>query len=337
MGFVILRILLILACAGLGYGSVPFGVGRTNAVGLGLVVAAAVIAIEVKFRRLPSNILLGGLVGGAMGLSLGVGFSAAMRRMSLSSEALGWLQVISFIVFVYLGTVVGSRKGEWLTARGMRSLLSDHEADQRFKILDTSVIIDGRIAELCATGFIEGTLVVPQFVLSELQEIADSADALKRNRGRRGLDILQRLQKNPDVPVQISETEFPHVHEVDLKLIELAKEIDARIVTNDTNLSKVAQLRGVLALNVNELANAVKPVVLPGEAMSVYLLKSGKESGQAVGYLDDGTMVVVDSAGHLIGKTVNIEVTSVLQTTAGKMIFGKQVASATPRQAQVGS
>ena len=219
----------------------------------------------------------------------------------------------------------------------MRSLLSDHEADQRFKILDTSVIIDGRIAELCATGFIEGTLVVPQFVLSELQEIADSADALKRNRGRRGLDILQRLQKNPDVPVQISETEFPHVHEVDLKLIELAKEIDARIVTNDTNLSKVAQLRGVLALNVNELANAVKPVVLPGEAMSVYLLKSGKESGQAVGYLDDGTMVVVDSAGHLIGKTVNIEVTSVLQTTAGKMIFGKQVASATPRQAQVGS
>jgi uncharacterized protein YacL len=185
------------------------------------------------------------------------------------------------------------------------------------------VIIDGRVAEIVETGFLDGTLIVPQFVLKELQFVADSSDALKRNRGRRGLDILQRIQKMSGVEVVISDLDFPQVKEVDLKLIELARSLLGKIVTNDFNLNKVAQLRGVEVLNINELANVLKPVVLPGEAMSVFILKEGKEYTQGVAYLDDGTMVVVDNARPRIGKNVDIIVTSVLQTTAGRMIFGK--------------
>ncbi len=175
----------------------------------------------------------------------------------------------------------------------------------------------------CETGFIDGTLIVPQFVLRELQLVADSSDQLKRNRGRRGLDILQRMQKMGTIVVQIVDEDFPQMREVDMKLIELAKQNEAKIVTNDFNLNKVAQLQGVPVLNINELANALKPVVLPGEAMRVFILKEGKEYNQGVAYLDDGTMVVVDNAKRMISKTIDIAVTSVLQTTAGKMIFGK--------------
>ena len=191
------------------------------------------------------------------------------------------------------------------------------------KVLDTSVIIDGRVADICKTGFLEGTLVVPHFVLRELQQIADSADSAKRNRGRRGLDVLEKIKGVPGVTVQIVEKDYPDVKEVDLKLIELAKEMAAKIVTNDFNLNKVSQLRGVEVLNINELANALKPVVLPGETMKVFILKEGKEYNQGVAYLDDGTMVVVDNARRMIGKTIATQVTSVLQTTAGKMIFGR--------------
>ncbi|HEU5181075.1 MAG TPA: PIN domain-containing protein, partial [Candidatus Polarisedimenticolia bacterium] len=191
------------------------------------------------------------------------------------------------------------------------------------KILDTSVIIDGRIADVCETGFLDGILLVPQFVLNELQYIADSSDPLKRNRGRKGLDILQRIQKGVNVKVVITAADFPEVRDVDLKLIELAKQTSSKILTNDFNLNKVAQLRGVEVLNVNELANSLKPVVLPGESMRVFIIKEGKEPNQGVGYLDDGTMVVVDNAKRLIGKTVDIVITSVLQTTAGKMFFGR--------------
>jgi uncharacterized protein YacL len=193
----------------------------------------------------------------------------------------------------------------------------------QFKILDTSVIIDGRIADIAETGFLDGTLVIPQFVLRELQMVADSADSMKRNRGRRGLDILQRIQKMVQLNIQILEDDFPNVREVDMKLIELAKVYNCKIVTNDFNLNKVAQLHGVEVLNINELANALKPIVLPGEAMRVFILKEGKEYNQGVAYLDDGTMVVVDNAKKMISKTIDITVTSVLQTTAGKMIFGR--------------
>ncbi|HWH76605.1 MAG TPA: TRAM domain-containing protein, partial [Candidatus Binatus sp.] len=196
-------------------------------------------------------------------------------------------------------------------------------ARRDIKVLDTSVIIDGRIADVAETGFLTGTLVIPQFILRELQQVADSPDSSKRQRGRRGLDMLNRLQNNASLDIQIVETDFPTVREVDLKLIELGKQMDAVIITNDFNLNKVAQLRGVNVLNINELANALKPVVLPGEAMRVFILKEGKEYNQGVAYLDDGTMVVVDNARRLIGKNADIAVTSVLQTTAGKMIFGR--------------
>jgi uncharacterized protein YacL len=185
------------------------------------------------------------------------------------------------------------------------------------------VIIDGRIADICETGFLEGTLVVPQFVLRELQQVADSSDSLKRNRGRRGLDVLQRVQKMTGVQVQIVETDFPEVKEVDLKLIELAKRLSGKIVTNDFNLNKVAQLRGVAVLNINELANSLKPVVLPGEVLRVLVVKEGKEAGQGVAYLDDGTMVVVEQGRRAIGRMIEVTVTSVLQLPAGKMIFCK--------------
>jgi uncharacterized protein YacL len=191
------------------------------------------------------------------------------------------------------------------------------------KILDTSVIIDGRIADVAETGFLSGTIVVPQFILRELQQVADSPDSSKRQRGRRGLDMLNRLQSNPSLDIQVVDTDFPAVKEVDLKLLELSKSLDGVVVTNDFNLNKVAQLHGIQVLNINELANSLKPVVLPGEAMRVFILKEGKEYNQGVAYLDDGTMVVVDNARRMIGKNADIAVTSVLQTTAGKMIFGR--------------
>jgi uncharacterized protein YacL len=224
----------------------------------------------------------------------------------------------------YVGLVLGANKGDLLNLSALGGLFSSESKPRRnFKVLDTSVIIDGRVADVCETGFIDGILIVPQFVLRELQMVADSSDQLKRNRGRRGLDILQRMQKMGTIQVQIVEEDFPQMREVDMKLIELAKQYEAKIVTNDFNLNKVSQLQGVPVLNINELANALKPVVLPGEAMRVFILKEGKEYNQGVAYLDDGTMVVVDNAKRMISKTIDIAVTSVLQTTAGKMIFGK--------------
>jgi uncharacterized protein YacL len=224
----------------------------------------------------------------------------------------------------YIGLIVGAKKGDMLNLAALGGIFGGEKTSKKtFKILDTSVIIDGRIADIAETGFLDGVIVTPQFVLRELQLVADSADSLKRNRGRRGLDILQRLQKVATLQIQIVEDDFPAVREVDLKLIELAKVYEGKIITNDFNLNKVAQLQGVEVLNINELANSLKPIVLPGETMRVFILKEGKEYNQGVAYLDDGTMVVVDNARKMIGKTIDVSVTSVLQTTAGKMIFGK--------------
>ena len=194
---------------------------------------------------------------------------------------------------------------------------------EAYKVLDTSVIIDGRVADVCETGFLEGTLIVPQFVLRELQQIADSSDVLKRNRGKRGFDVLQRLQRMAKVTVRIHDQDFPQIREVDRKLIELAKTLGGKVVTNDYNLNKVAELSGVPVLNINELSSAIKPVVLPGELMHLHVLKEGKEAGQGVAYLDDGTMVVVDHGKKYIGQMLDVTVTSVLQTTAGRMIFAR--------------
>jgi uncharacterized protein YacL len=235
-----------------------------------------------------------------------------------------FLQLGIMLWMAYVGLVVGANKGDMLNLAALGGLFGGEKATKHsFKILDTSVIIDGRIADIAETGFLDGTLVIPQFVLRELQLVADSADSMKRNRGRRGLDILQRIQKMAELNVQILEDDFPNVREVDMKLIELAKVYSCKIVTNDFNLNKVAQLHGVEVLNINELANSLKPIVLPGEIMRVFILKEGKEYNQGVAYLDDGTMVVVDNAKKLISRTIDISVTSVLQTTAGKMIFGR--------------
>jgi uncharacterized protein YacL len=200
---------------------------------------------------------------------------------------------------------------------------AERSAKKLYKVLDTSVIIDGRVADIVDAHFVDGTLLIPQFVLRELQLVADSADALKRQRGRRGLEVLQRMQSLPHIQVEIAEDDFPGIQEVDLKLIELAKRYEAKIITNDFNLNKIATLQGIEVLNVNALANALKPVVLPGETMRVFILREGKEYNQGVAYLDDGTMVVVDGARKMINKTIDITVTSVHQTTAGKMIFGR--------------
>jgi uncharacterized protein YacL len=223
----------------------------------------------------------------------------------------------------YLGILIGFSKADMLNLNALSIFSGELGSKQAVKLLDTSVIIDGRIADIAESGFLDGSLVIPQFVLRELQLVADSSDSTKRNRGRRGLDVVQRLQKMPNVNVQLSDYDFPNVREVDLKLIELAKLQHCRIVTNDFNLNKVAQVHGVEVLNINELANSLKPIVLPGEAMRVFVLKEGKEHNQGVAYLDDGTMVVVDNAKRYISRTIDITVTSVLQTTAGKMIFGR--------------
>jgi len=232
-----------------------------------------------------------------------------------------FVHALLIVFLIYMGIVLGARKGEWFEPARIIAAFKDSSRLHQYKVLDTSVIIDGRIADICETGFLDGTLVVPQFVLRELQQVADSSDSLKRNRGRRGLDILQKIQKMSGVQVEIVETDFPEIREVDLKLIELARKMNGKIVTNDFNLNKVAQLRGVAVLNINELANSLKPVVLPGEVLRVFVIKEGKEAGQGVAYLDDGTMVVVDQGKKALGRTIEVTVTSVLQTTAGKMIF----------------
>ena len=294
-------------------------------VGAGVSLGGLIVLIETRLRAAEVTDLLGAFIGGAIGLGLSKTIGAALFWADASDHRVVFLHSFILLVFPYLGIVLGARKGEWLEPQRLVSLFRNTGPQKRYRILDTSVIIDGRIADLCETGFLDGTLVIPQFVLKELQLVADSADSLKRNRGRRGLDILQKIQKMSGIDVSISDIDFPDVREVDLKLIELGRTLQGKIVTNDFNLNKVAQLRGVEVLNINELANALKPVVLPGEFMKVFILKEGKEYNQGVGYLDDGTMVVVDNARRMISKTIDIVVTSVLQTTAGKMIFGRYI------------
>ena len=303
----------------------PFEGGAAVNASAGTGLACVMLLIERAVRDAPGPRVIGGAVGALLGLVLAGAVSAVVPADQIEDRRVTLLYASLLIMLPYLGLVIGVRRGEWLDPSRMIKLFKDPGPVRRYKILDTSAIIDGRIADVCEAGFLDGTLVVPQFVLKELQSVADSADSLKRNRGRRGLDILQKIQKMSWTDVTISDMDFPDVREVDLKLIELALVTQGKIVTNDFNLNKVAQLRGVEVLNINELANALKPVVLPGEFMTVFILKEGKEYNQGVAYLDDGTMVVVDNARRLIGKTLDVVVTSVLQTTAGKMIFGRYI------------
>ena len=292
---------------------------------LGLVLAGVAILIETRIVKLSLPRLIGTAIGVTAGLVCAALVSVVLGRLGAeSSPALHLVEVASLLLLAYFGGVTGAAKGELLNLGAFGGVFgTETEVRRSHKILDTSVIIDGRIADIADTGFLDGVLVIPQFVLHELQMVADSADSMKRNRGRRGLDILQRIQKMSHLKVQVVQEDFPQVREVDMKLIELAKLYGCKIVTNDFNLNKVAQVRGVDVLNINELANSLKPIVLPGELMRVFILKEGKEYNQGVAYLDDGTMVVVDNARRMISKTIDVSVTSVLQTTAGKMIFGK--------------
>jgi uncharacterized protein YacL len=331
--FVVARVLFAVGvlCSAALLKPLPYGLAAN--VALGAALAAVVIVVERSLSRVSVASLLGALVGGVIGVALALTIETALRFiMPMHDTRMAFLDSAVLLVLVYFGLVIGGRHGDWLHPAKMRTLFHTAGPERRYKLLDTSVIIDGRIADVCETGFLDGTLVLPQFVLKELQFVADSSDSLKRNRGRRGLDILQKIQKMSGVEVIVSDLDFPEVREVDLKLIELARTLQGKIVTNDFNLNKVAQLRGVGVLNINELANAMKPVVLPGEVMKVFILKEGKEYNQGVAYLDDGTMVVVDNARKLIGKTIDVVVTSVLQTTAGKMIFGRHIESGAPAQ-----
>jgi uncharacterized protein YacL len=276
--------------------------------------------IEISLRKVSGRILIGGLLGLTGGVLISSIINSSLSFI-VPNEQRFFVQFLLSILLGYLGVILGIKRAEGFHISDIVRTLKGGSPDENIKILDTSVIIDGRISDICETGFLEGTFVLPQFILQELQYIADSSDSLKRARGRRGLDILHKIQKMADLNVKIIEEDFPKIKDVDSKLVALAKVLNAKIITNDFNLNKVAELQGVAVLNINELANAVKPVVLPGETMKVFVLKEGKEVGQGVAYLDDGTMVVVENARRYIGKNVEVAVTSVLQTTAGRMIF----------------
>lgn len=323
MGLWLIRVFFIASFTAGAFFLQPFGLSASVSLVLGLILSLLILTLELNLRRCSLRAIVGasfGVILGLIGASLG---SVVIDRMSLNSpNTENFLQFVILVFMIYVGLAVGLTRGDsWRV--GLSFAEPGDRAKGTVKILDTSVIIDGRVGDIVETGFLGGQLIVPEFVLRELQLVADSTDPIKRNRGRRGLDILQKIQKQSEIEVQIVERDFPEIRDVDQKLIELARELKAKIVTNDFNLNKVAQLRGVQVLNINELANAMKAVVLPGESMSVFILKEGKEYNQGVAYLDDGTMVVVDNARRLIGRTIEIQVTSVLQTTAGKMIFGK--------------
>jgi uncharacterized protein YacL len=327
--YLLARVLFILAVTYAAALTRPFSAVLSLNILLGTALGLLMVVVETRLRSAEVTDLLGALIGGAIGLGLAKTIGAALFWADASDPRVVFLHSFILLVFPYMGLVMGARKGEWLEPSRMVALFRGAGPAKRYRILDTSVIIDGRVADICETGFLDGTLVIPQFVLKELQLVADSADSMKRNRGRRGLDILQKIQKMSGVDVTISDIDFPDIREVDLKLIELGRSLQGKIVTNDFNLNKVAQLRGVEVLNINELANALKPVVLPGEFMKVFILKEGKEYNQGVAYLDDGTMVVVDNARRMISRNIDVVVTSVLQTTAGKMIFGRYIEAVT--------
>jgi len=324
MDLILLRVLFVVLLSVVCYFLHPFGLNGWQGSLAGGLSASLVIVFEFRVRALTLRRLIGALVGSFTGIAGAALFCLVLRSAPLERTTSAALQIFVLLLMTYIGLLVGANKGDLLNPAALSTIFaSDRPVKRAAKVLDTSVIIDGRIADIAEAGFIDGIMVVPEFVLRELQVVADSTDASKRQRGRRGLDMLQRMQSNPAVQVQIVSEDFPTIREVDLKLLELAKKWEAKVVTNDFNLNKVAHLHHVEVLNINDLANALKPVVLPGERMTVLILKEGKEYNQGVGYLDDGTMVVVDHARKMIGRSVDISVTSVLQTASGKMIFGK--------------
>lgn len=314
-----LRLFFIIASAASCY----IVYGNLFATAVGFVAALLLVGAEICLRIPSIRSIITSLIG------LAVGLLVALTILSLLSQLDSHQKIVVVLGLSYVGLMSGyhlSTRLDLTQLFGSKVSTRPGESDpaqttSNLKILDTSVIIDGRILEICQTKFIEGTLAIPRFVLNELQHIADSTEPLRRNKGRRGFDILRALQNNPAIDVEITEEEVPHLPEVDAKLVHLAQKREATIVTNDLNLNKVAELQSVKVLNINELSNAVRPVVIAGEVIQVLLLKEGKEPNQGVGYLDDGTMVIVEDGKPYIGSTLNVEVTQMLRTSAGQMIF----------------
>ncbi len=289
----------------------------------GLLLGYAIIKAEEKLKDVSLKIIIGSLTGITVSLLIANLFISRLLLALIKDIPITVpIYILFYFVTGYIGFKIGMEKSRTLDLSRV-PLFEKMEGNEGAKILDTSTIIDGRIADICETGFVEGTFIIPHFVLYEIQHIADHQDPVKKTRGRRGLDVLHRLQKQTFVRVKIVDYDFPKLKDVDTKLIALAKKMSGKIVTNDYNLNKVAELQGVEVLNMNQLSTSLRPAMLPGEQMNVKILKEGKEHGQGIGYLDDGTMVVVDDAKKLLGKSVDVVVTSVLQTTSGRMIFAK--------------
>lgn len=325
MGLILIRIVFIFFGMLLGYYAstqLSDQVGRIEGMAIGLGATILIILTEYLFRRVSLKVIAGGILGFILGLMAANIIATPLKFVPLERSIVNFILLLMNGFFGYIGVTIGIREGEKFNPTNIKKLFKGAE-DENIKIMDTSVIIDGRIADVCETEFLDGVIIIPQFILHELQHIADSSDSLKRARGRRGLDILHRIQKMGHMEVRITEEDFPKIREVDSKLIALAKKLGAKVITNDFNLNKVAELQGVKVLNINDLSNAVKPMALPGESMRVFVLKEGKEASQGVAYLDDGTMIVVENGRKHINKTIDVAVTSVLQTAAGRMIFAK--------------
>jgi uncharacterized protein YacL len=309
----------------------PFSLHGLGAAAAGLFLSLLVVFSEVRLRRAAMPSVVAGAAGALFGICVALLVTLIVSQTATTESTRLFLECVTFFSFAYLGFMVGSAKGASLlpvlhhcevTTEAHRES-SGRVLPQAVKLLDTSVLIDGRIADVCEAQFLDGILVVPKFVLHELQSVADSSDGLKRPRGRRGLEVLDRIRKMPGIHLEILEDHLSPTVDVDHQLVELALRTGAKIVTNDFNLNKVATVQGVAVLNVNLLANALKPVVLPGEILRVLIQRDGKEPGQGISYLDDGTMVVVDGARRFINKQIDTIVTSVHQSPAGKMIFAR--------------
>ncbi len=289
----------------------------------GAVGSFLIIFLEMGMRRFSVRNLSAAVFGLIFGFFMAWILTGVLKLIPMDIKLFSSLQMILILIFTYLGMVIAMRGKDEFNVIIPYVRFARQDQKEGIIVLDTSVIIDGRIADISKTKFIEGRILIPRFVLKELQAIADSQDALKRNRGRRGLDILNKIQKDANLDVRIHEDDFPEIKDVDAKLVKLAKLLSAKIFTNDFNLAKIAELQGVAVLNINDLANSLRPVVLPGEMMEIRISKEGKEHNQGIAYLDDGTMIVIDNAKHLIGQVIKVYVTSVLQTSAGRMIFAK--------------
>lgn len=320
---IFIRIFFILGSIAVGYQAGEIVGSGPIIAGIAFVLSCVIIFLERGMRRVSTRGLSSVVFGLILGLLMSKLLSDALSIVVIEKETVFFTRVVTTLIFCYLGMALALRGREEFNVVIPYVRLKRYDQSEDLLILDTSAIIDGRVTDICKTKFINARLVVPRFVLRELQQIADSADSLKRQRGRRGLEILHNIQKDADLNITIHEELLPEVREVDAKIVKLAKLLDASVLTLDYNLNKVAELQGIKVLNINALANALKPVVYPGEAMETKLIKEGKENNQAVGYLEDGTMIVVEDGRRLIGQTVRVLVTSVLQTQAGRMIFTK--------------